>query len=75
MNVALVLGMFPAFMSMIAVYYILKGINLTEGVMKLVALVLVYSAGAGLGFYAYSRASQPRRLRTPRPQKNIGDEV
>lgn len=31
--------------------------------------------GAGLGFYAYSRASQPRRLRTPRPQKNIGDEV
>lgn len=29
----------------------------------------------GLGFYAYSRASQPRRLRTPRPQVNIGDEV
>lgn len=51
MNVALVLGMFPAFMSMIAVYYILKGINLTEGVMKLVALVLVYSASTGLGFY------------------------
>ena len=51
MNVALVLGMFPAFMSMIAVYYILKGVNLTEGVMKLVALVLVYSASTGLGFY------------------------
>lgn len=51
MNVALVLGMFPAFMSMIAVYYILKGLNLTEGVMKLVALVLVYSASAGLTFY------------------------
>ena len=51
MNIALVLGMFPAFMSMIAVYYILKGINLTEGVMKLVALVLVYSASTGLGFY------------------------
>lgn len=33
------------------------------------------ATGAGLGFYAYSRASQPRRLRTPRPQKNIGDEV
>ncbi len=44
MNLILVLGMFPAFMSMIAVYYILKGLNLTEGVMKLVALVLVYSA-------------------------------
>lgn len=51
MNVALVLGMFPAFMSMIAVYYILKGLNLTEGVLKLVALVLVYSASAGLVFY------------------------
>lgn len=25
-----------------------------------------------LGFYAYSRASQPRRLRTPRPQVEIG---
>lgn len=51
MNVALVLGMFPAFMSMIAVYYILKGLNLTEGVIKLVALILVYSASAGLTFY------------------------
>ena len=33
------------------------------------------TTGVGLGFYAYSRAMQPRRLRTPRPQKNIGDEV
>jgi len=48
MNVALILGMFPGFMSMIAVYYILKGIGLTQ---SLVALVLVYSGGAGLGFY------------------------
>lgn len=51
MNIALVLGMFPGFMSMIAVYYILKGIGLTEGTLKLVSLVLVYSGGAGLGFY------------------------
>ena len=51
LNIALVLGMFPGFMSMIAVYYILKGVGLTEGVMKLVALVLVYSGGAGLTFY------------------------
>ena len=28
--------------------------------------------GFGLGFYAYSRASQPRRLRTPRPNVEIG---
>lgn len=48
MNIALILGMFPGFMSMIAVYYILKAFNLTN---TLVALVLVYSGGAGLGFY------------------------
>jgi len=52
MNVALILGMFPGFMSMIAVYYILKGLGFLEtGVLKQVALVLVYSGGAGLGFY------------------------
>ena len=32
MNIALILGMFPGFMSMIAVYYILKGINLVTAV-------------------------------------------
>ena len=51
MNIALILGMFPGFMSMIAIYYILKGVGLTEGVLKMVSLVLVYSGGAGLGFY------------------------
>lgn len=52
MNVALILGMFPGFMSMIAVYYILKGIGFLEtGLLKQVALVLVYSGGAGLSFY------------------------
>ena len=38
-------------MSMIAVYYILKSVGLSEGAMIRVALVLVYSGGAGLGFY------------------------
>lgn len=52
LNIALVLGMFPSFMSMIAVYYILKGFGFLEsGQLKLVALVLVYSTGASLGFY------------------------
>jgi arabinogalactan oligomer/maltooligosaccharide transport system permease protein len=52
LSVALVLGMFPGFMAMIAVYYILKGFGLLEtGYFKLFALVLVYSGGAGLGFY------------------------
>lgn len=48
MNIALVLGMFPAFMSMIAVYYVLKTVGLTQ---SLLALVLVYSGSAGLSFY------------------------
>ena len=52
LNIALIIGMFPGFMSMIAVYYILKGLGFLEtGALKLVALVLVNSAGAGLGFY------------------------
>ena len=51
MNVALILGMFPGFMAMIAVYYILKVLGLSEGSLIRVALILVYSGGAGLGFY------------------------
>ena len=52
LNIALILGMFPGFMSMIAVYYILKGMGFLEtGVLKQIALVMVYSGGAGLGFY------------------------
>lgn len=50
MDIALILGMFPGFLSMIAVYYILKTLGLTEGALKLVSLVLVYSGGAGIGY-------------------------
>ena len=50
LNIAMILGLFPAFMSMVAVYYILKSLGLSEGAMIRVALVLVYSGGAGLGF-------------------------
>lgn len=48
MNILLVLGMFPGFMSMIAVYFILKAMNLTN---SLLALILVYSGSAGLSYY------------------------
>lgn len=47
LQIALVLGMFPGFMSMIALYYILKGLNM----LNLGGLILVYVGGAGLGFY------------------------
>lgn len=46
-NVGMVLGMFPGFMTMIAIYYLLKAMGLTQ---TLVALVICYSAGAGLGY-------------------------
>ncbi len=48
MNVMLVLGMFPGFMSMIAIYFILKAVGLTN---SLFALILVYSGGAALSYY------------------------
>ena len=50
MNVTMILGLFPGFMSMIAIYYILKSLGMTEGANIRVAMVMVYSGGAGLGF-------------------------
>lgn len=46
-NIGMILGMFPGFMTMIAIYYLLKAMGLTQ---TLVALVICYSAGSGLGF-------------------------
>lgn len=51
MNIAMILGLFPGFMAMVAVYFILQSFGLTEGSMIKVALILVYSAGAGVKFY------------------------
>lgn len=48
MNIVLVLGMFPGFMSIIAVYHLVGLIGLDQ---SLVALVLIYSGGAGLSYY------------------------
>mgnify|MGYP001063831319 FL=1 len=50
MNMAMILGLFPGFMSMVAVYFILKAVGLTEGNLIRVALVLCYSGGAAIGF-------------------------
>lgn len=51
MKLILVIGMFPGFLGMIAVYNILRAFNLNEGALKLIALIFVYSAGAGMGYY------------------------
>ncbi len=50
MNMAMILGLFPGFMSMVAVYFILKALGLSEGGLIRLALILCYSGGAGLGF-------------------------
>ncbi|MDE6314214.1 MAG: sugar ABC transporter permease [Lachnospiraceae bacterium] len=50
MNLAMILGLFPGFMSMVAVYYILKAVGLSEGGLIRVALVMVYTGGTGVGF-------------------------
>lgn len=50
MNMAMILGLFPGFMSMVAVYFILKVLGLSEGGLIRLSLILCYSGGAGLGF-------------------------
>ena len=47
-NIGMILGMFPGFMTMIAIYYLLKAMGLLD--LPLVALIICYSAGAGLGY-------------------------
>lgn len=51
MNMAIILNLFPGFMTMVAVYFILKAFGLTEGGWIPVSLVIVFSAGAGTGFF------------------------
>ncbi|WP_404978534.1 sugar ABC transporter permease [Bifidobacterium aquikefiricola] len=51
MNIALILGMFPGIMAVVAIYFILKALGLTSGGMTNIALIIVYSAGSGAGFY------------------------
>lgn len=48
MNIALVLGLFPGFLSIIALYYIFEILHLTE---NLFGLVLAYSLASGTGYY------------------------
>ncbi len=50
MNVVLVLGMFPGFLTMIVLYYLLKTLGMTqEGAVP--GLILVSCASSGMGYY------------------------
>ena len=48
MNILMIIGMFPGFMAMLAVYNILKGLNLNQSIF---ALVIVGAAGAAMGYH------------------------
>ena len=54
MNITMILGLFPGFMSMIAIYFILKSVGLCANEnapqLSIVGLILAYSAASGLGF-------------------------
>ena len=50
MNVMLILGMFPGFLSMIVLYKVLNGMGLT-GPNSIPGLILVYVGGSGMGYY------------------------
>jgi len=50
MQMILVLGMFPGFLTMIALYFLLKQLGLTqEGAIP--GLILIYCASSGMGYY------------------------
>lgn len=51
MNMAMVINLFPGFMSMMAVYFILKALGMTEGDKIYLSLIICFSAGAGTGFF------------------------
>lgn len=51
LNMAMVINLFPGFMSMVAIYFLLKSIGLTEGSKIPLALIICFSAGAGAKFY------------------------
>ena len=51
MNTAMVINLFPGFMSMVAVYFLLKALGMTEGDKVYLALIICFSSCAGTGFY------------------------
>ena len=48
MNILMIIGMFPGFMSMVALYDILKGLGLNQSIG---ALIVVGAAGAAMGYH------------------------
>ncbi|MBQ1680976.1 MAG: sugar ABC transporter permease [Agathobacter sp.] len=47
MNFSIIIGMFPGVLSMLAIYFVMKLLGLND---SLIGLIVVYSAGSGLGY-------------------------
>ena len=47
MSFAIILNMFPGVLSMIAIFFVMKLIGLTD---SMLGLIIIYSAGSGLGY-------------------------
>lgn len=50
MNLMLILGMFPGFLTLILIYKVFSDLHLTEGMAPL-GLIIVYCASSGMGYY------------------------
>ena len=50
MNIVLVLGLFPGFLTMITLYFLLKQLGLTQSG-AIPGLILIYVASSGMGYY------------------------
>lgn len=60
---------------MIAVYYILKALGLAEGSMIRIALIVVFSAGSGVGFYVAYFDTIPKEQRADEAIADDGQQA
>jgi len=51
MKFMLILGMFPGFLGMICIYYILNAMGLVNSKLSVIGLMLVYVSGSMMGYY------------------------
>lgn len=51
MNTAMIINLFPGFMTTVAVYFLLKALGMTEGDKIYLSLIICFSSGAGTQFF------------------------
>ena len=67
MSIAIILGMFPGVLSMIAIYFVMKLLGLTD---SMAGLIIIYSAGSGLGYLTEGIRKTGGGIGTFHPRKN-----